>query len=66
MKFIYLILAFIFLFKGAESGHWCKVIYNKESKIGELKKQLTKCKNSDNIFIAIHSEFLNSGHLLNS
>ena len=33
---------------------------------GELMAQLSKCKNSDNVFIAIHTSFQNSGHLLNS
>ncbi len=67
MKYLCLILTFFFIFfKSVQSAHWCKVIYNKESEKGELKKQLNKCKNSDNVFIAIHSQFLNSGHLLNS
>ena len=33
---------------------------------GKIKEDLAKCKNSDNLFIAIHSGFQNAGHLLNS
>lgn len=48
------------------SGNWCKVVYSQKTSDGQLKKQFSKCKNSDNLFIAIDSSFLNAGHLLNS
>ena len=32
----------------------------------ELQKQINKCKNSDNFFLAIHTTFKNAGHLINS
>ncbi|MFL2660876.1 MAG: hypothetical protein ACJ0G4_02900 [Alphaproteobacteria bacterium] len=47
-------------------GNWCKVIYNKDTSEGNLQNQLSKCKNSDNMFLAINSGFANAGHLLNS
>ena len=43
-----------------------KVVYNKNTSDGKIKEDLAKCKNSDNLFIAIHSGFQNAGHLLNS
>ena len=63
---ITIFLLIIFIAGKAEAGNWCKVIYNKETSEGELKNQLSKCKNSDNLFVAIHTSFINSGHLLNS
>ncbi len=65
MKYAIIIFFLLFVSK-VEGAHWCKVIYKKGTQQGELKQQLNRCKNSDNIFIAIHSEFLNAGHLLNS
>ncbi len=50
----------------AKSGNWCKVVYNKDTTEGNLQNQLSKCKNSDNMFLAINSGFSNAGHLLNS
>jgi len=48
------------------AGNWCKVIYNRDISEGDLQKQILKCKNSDNFFLAIHSSFSNAGHLLNT
>ena len=50
----------------SHSANWCKAIYNQSTSEGEIKENLAKCKNSDNLFIAIHSGFQNAGHLLNS
>ncbi|MEE2695269.1 MAG: hypothetical protein VX976_02805 [Pseudomonadota bacterium] len=33
---------------------------------GQLEAQISKCKNSDNFFLAIHTSYQNAGHLLNS
>ncbi len=49
-----------------QSGNWCKVIYSKEISDGDLKKQISKCKNSDNFFLAIHNSYANAGNLLNT
>ena len=66
-----IILFLVFLFLGSYSNktfsaHWCKVVYNQNTSDGKIKEDLAKCKNSDNLFIAIHSGFQNAGHLLNS
>ena len=67
-KNIKLILFFltVFTFNFSYSANWCKVIYNKEMSPGELQKQLKKCRNSDNFFLAIHTSYANAGHLLNT
>ena len=68
MKII-LFLIFFFLSSYSNetfSAHWCKVVYNQNTSDGKIKEDLAKCKNSDNLFIAIHSAFQNAGHLLNS
>ena len=68
MKIIFF-LVFSFLgsySNNAFSAHWCKVVYNQNTSDGKIKEDLAKCKNSDNLFIAIHSGFQNAGHLLNS
>jgi len=66
--FLKLILFVIFLNinNQVSSAGWCKVIYNQETSEGKLESQLSKCKNSDNLFLAIHSGFFNAGHLMNS
>ena len=66
-----IILFLIFFFLGSYStnsfsANWCKVVYNQNTSDGKIKEELAKCKNSDNLFIAIHSGFQNAGHLLNS
>ena len=66
-----IILFLVFSFLGSYSNntfsaHWCKVVYNQNTSDGKIKEDLAKCKNSDNLFIAIHSGFQNAGHLLNS
>ncbi len=68
MKIVFFSIFFYLLIvcKGTNSANWCKVIYNQGMTDGQVKSQLSKCKNSDNIFIAIHSGFQNAGHLLNS
>tara|TARA_A100001015_G_C14866293_1_gene662455 strand:+ start:589 stop:903 length:315 start_codon:yes stop_codon:yes gene_type:complete len=68
MKIVFFALIFLIdsNFNTVHSANWCKVIYNQNISEGEIKENLDKCKNSDNIFIAIHSSFQNAGHLLNS
>ena len=68
MKIFFLTLIFFFgsNFNSSHSANWCKAIYNQNTSEGEIKENLAKCKNSDNLFIAIHSGFQNAGHLLNS
>ena len=66
-----IILFLVFFFLGSYSNktfsaHWCKVVYNQNTSDGKIKEDLAKCKNSDNLFIAIHSGFQNAGHLVNS
>ena len=67
-NYLYFIFTFylIFNFNIVSSAHWCKVIYNQGTTDGQISKQISSCKNSDNLFIAIHSGFQNAGHLLNS
>ena len=50
------------------SATWCKAIYpySSEAFDGHFQKQLSVCKNSDNLFISIHSKYKNSQHLLNA
>tara|TARA_E500000178_G_C16640521_1_gene581767 strand:- start:152 stop:469 length:318 start_codon:yes stop_codon:yes gene_type:complete len=69
MKNIYFVTVMIFLIvniNDVNAANWCKVIYSMGATDGEIKAQLSKCKNSDNLFLAINSGFQNSGHLLNS
>ena len=37
-------------FKSATSRSWCKAVYMQDTLPGELQKQISKCKNSDNFF----------------
>jgi hypothetical protein len=62
--FTFLVLLFFTELTYAKS--WCKAIYNQNILPGELQKQINKCRNSDNFFLAIHSSYKNAGHLLNS
>jgi hypothetical protein len=48
------------------AANWCKVVYNKQMSEGQLQTHLSKCKNSDNFFLAVHTSYQNAGHLLNS
>ncbi len=68
MKIIYFALIFFISmnFNNVQSSNWCKVVYNQNASEGQINEDLAKCKNSDNLFIAIHSGFQNAGHLLNS
>ena len=56
----------IFFSYQVEAGNWCKAIYSEEISQGDFQTQISKCKNSDNFFLAIHTSYNNSGHLLNS
>ena len=64
--FLIFFLANFFVLKQSHSANWCKVIYNKDMSPGELQKQISKCRNSDNFFLAIHSSYSNAGILLNT
>ncbi|MBD22114.1 MAG: hypothetical protein CL572_05900 [Alphaproteobacteria bacterium] len=69
MNIVFKITFFIFLiFQAHQSfaGNWCKAIYNKDITQGDFQAQISKCKNTDNFFLAIHTSYNNSGHLLNS
>tara|TARA_B100000131_G_scaffold112929_1_gene110069 strand:+ start:212 stop:529 length:318 start_codon:yes stop_codon:yes gene_type:complete len=59
-------IIFCAFFSTVESGNWCKVIYSKEISEGDFQKQISKCKNSDNFFLAIHNSYANAGNLLNT
>ena len=61
-----LLIFFFFVPLGVKSGNWCKVVYIKDTTEGNLESQISKCRNSDNMFLAIDSRFSNAGHLLNS
>ena len=65
IKFSFILLI-LFCSNNIYSASWCKVVYSQETSDGELKNQISKCKNSDNLLLAIHSGFINAGHLLNS
>ena len=64
------ILSFLnfFYVTTGNSATWCKAIYpySSEAFDGDFQKQLSVCKNSDNLFISIHSKYKNSQHLLNA
>ena len=64
--FLTFIFFSLFMTQKSNSASWCKVIYEKNIEPGDLQKQINKCKNSDNFFIAIHTSYLNAGHLLNT
>ena len=68
MKIILFALIFFigFNFNNVRSANWCKIVYNQNTSEGMIKEDLAKCRNSDNLFVAIHSGFQNAGHLLNS
>ncbi len=69
MKVIFFVTITLILISNSTdvfSANWCKVIYKQGATDGEVQAQLSKCKNSDNLFIGIHSGFQNAGHLLNS
>ena len=66
-RILFLVLFFLGSYStNTFSANWCKVVYNQNTSDGKIKEDLAKCKNSDNLFIAIHSGFQNAGHLLNS
>ena len=66
-RILFLVLFFLGSYStNTFSANWCKVVYNQNTSDGKIKEELAKCKNSDNLFIAIHSGFQNAGHLLNS
>ena len=63
---LFFVISLLFFSEKSYSANWCKVVYKKEISPGDLQKQINKCKNYDNLFLAIHTSFINSGHLLNS
>ena len=67
--YAYLIILFwSFSFNESFSASWCKAIYpySKEAFDGNFQKQLSLCKNTDNVFISIHSKYDNALHLLHA
>ena len=67
--FVYLTLTFFsFSLNESFSASWCKAIYpfSKEAFDGNFQKQLSLCKNTDNVFISIHSQYDNALHLLHA
>tara|TARA_A100001011_G_C14162081_1_gene778717 strand:+ start:555 stop:875 length:321 start_codon:yes stop_codon:yes gene_type:complete len=69
LKILTKFFIFFLLFSFSErinAKSWCKAVYNQNILPGELQKQINKCRNSDNFFLAIHSSYKNAGHLLNS
>ena len=66
MKIFFVLTILIFNFSDLRAGNWCKAIYHVDIEEGELNRQISKCKNSDNFFLAIHTTYKNSGHLINS
>ena len=52
--FFKIIILSIFLLSANISfaGNWCKAIYNQDISEGDFQKQISKCKNSDNFFLA--------------
>ena len=69
MTVVLKMILFTFLVLGSSegiAGNWCKAIYTKDISEGDFQAQISKCKNSDNFFLAIHTSYNNSGHLLNS
>ncbi len=65
--FYFLFLTF-FPLKDSISANWCKAIYpfSKEAFDGDFHKQLSLCKNNDNLFLSIHSRYDNALHLLHT
>ena len=63
---IIIILKVIIVSKPLLAGNWCKAVYSIEMTQGELKEQISKCRTSDNFFLAIHNSYSNAGNLLNS
>ena len=49
---IFIVLILNFSFKSATSRSWCKAVYMQDTLPGELQKQISKCKNSDNFFFS--------------
>ena len=66
MRILIILVTFLITANELSAGSWCKAVYNKDVSDGELSKQIKKCRNSDNFFLAIHSYYQNSSHLANS
>ena len=66
MKISFFITLLLFSISNLSAGSWCKVVYNIKVSEGEIENQIKKCRNSDNFYLAIHSSYQNSGHLVNS
>ena len=64
--FIVILMTIAFKFSDLHAGNWCKAVYQVDIAMGELTRQISKCKNSDNFFLAIHTTYKNSGHLINA
>ena len=69
MKYFIVILGVIFSQSDLLHGsQWCKAVYpySEEANDGKFNKQLSLCKNSDNLFISISDKYINSLQLLHA
>lgn len=64
--FVVVLIALTFKFNDLRAGNWCKAVYKVDIEEGEFNRQISKCKNSDNFFLAVHTRYKNSGHLINA
>ena len=60
-------ISFLFC-NSSYSSQWCKAIYpySEEANDGKFNKQLSLCKNSDNLFISISDKYINASQLLHA
>tara|TARA_B100000989_G_scaffold103487_1_gene75762 strand:+ start:2502 stop:2834 length:333 start_codon:yes stop_codon:yes gene_type:complete len=69
MKYFFFFLTIPFCYSTLSyGGQWCKAIYpySEEASDGKFNKQLSLCKNSDNLFISISAKYINSSQLLHA
>ena len=65
---LYIFFILFCVVKGSNASNWCKAIYkySDEAYDGNFQKQLSLCRNNDNLFVSISSKYKNSAHLLNA
>tara|TARA_B100000989_G_C19509540_1_gene458245 strand:- start:265 stop:597 length:333 start_codon:yes stop_codon:yes gene_type:complete len=69
MKYFFFVLAIFFCVSNLSHGsQWCKAIYpySEKANDGKFNKQLSLCRNSDNLFISISDKYINSLQLLHA
>ena len=69
MKFFFSSMVIFFCLSNLSyGGQWCKAIYpySEEASDGKFNRQLSLCKNSDNLFISISDKYINSLQLLHA